>query len=99
MPCHPRVAPSAYHQCTTATSRMAGHEGSSGFELFLGHDRARILPFCADVAVDEFDDGDRRRVGDTDTRLDDAGVAAVAVGVAWRDHVEQLGELRLVHQP
>src|SRR4051812_8051868 len=79
-----------------ATGR-AGGSGGFGLEFVLG-DRARILPLGGDVAVDELDDRDRRRVGGADAGLDDAGIAAVAVRVARPQHVEQLLELRLVEQ-
>src|SRR3569623_2619081 len=38
----------------------------SGVLALLGHDRTRILPLGGDVAVDELDDRDRRRVRHAD---------------------------------
>src|SRR5438309_8045276 len=74
--------------------------GSGGFVIFLaGHDRARILTLRLDVAVDEFDDGDGSGVGGADAGLDDAGVAAVAAGIARRERVEELLELCVVEEP
>ncbi len=57
-----------------------------------------ILALGRNIAVDEFDHGHRRGVRGADAGLDDAGVTAVAVGVAGGDDVEQLGELSVVHQ-
>src|SRR5690349_16417990 len=57
--------------------------GRSGFlERILVLDRAAVLPLGVDVAVDQFDDRDRRGVRSTDAGLDDPGVAALAAGVA-----------------
>lgn len=50
--------------------------------------RARILALGGDVAVDQLDDRDRRRVGGAQAGLDDAGIAALALGVALGQHVE-----------
>ena len=47
-------------------------------ELLFVHHRAAVLALGRDVAVDEFDDRDRRGVRGADAGLDDAGVAAVA---------------------
>ncbi len=58
-----------------------------------------VLALGGDVAVDELDDRDRRGVGGANAGLDDPAIAAIALGVARGDHVEQLGELDLVHQP
>src|SRR5215217_8301467 len=55
--------------------------GLRGLELFLGHDRAAVLALGCDVTVDELDDRDRSGVAGADPGLDDARVAAVAVGV------------------
>src|SRR5690349_18754316 len=71
----------------------------SDLELFLVDHRAGILALGADVAIDELDHRDRGGVRRADAGLDDPRVAAVAAGVARSDHVEQLGELRVVHQP
>ena len=71
---------------------------ASAYSSFLGHHRARILALGRDVAIDQFDDRDRRGVRGADAGLDDAGVAAVAVGVARGQHVEQLDQLRVVEQ-
>src|SRR3546814_17666809 len=71
--------------------------GSGRLELFLvGHDRARILALGVHVAVDQLDDRDRRGVGGANAGLDDAGIAAVAVRVAFGRHVEQLLPLRVI---
>src|SRR5205814_10628143 len=70
-----------------------------GFEFFLGHDRTRILALGRGVAIDELDYRDRRCVRRANAGLDDPGVAAVAVGVALGDDVEQLVELCIVHEP
>src|SRR5262249_41251056 len=48
---------------------------------------------------DEFDDRDRGSVGRSDAGLDNPRIAAVAIGITGRKHVEELGELRVVHQP
>jgi hypothetical protein len=70
----------------------------SGLFEFLGEDRTRILALGRNVAVDEFDDRDRRGVRSAEAGLDDAGVAAVAVRVARGENVEQLGQLGIVKQ-
>src|SRR5215204_3104669 len=58
--------------------------------------RAGIQALGIDVAIDEFDHGHRRVVAVTEAGLDDAGVAALAVLVAGRQHVKQLTDLVLV---
>src|SRR3546814_9715722 len=58
----------------------------------------RILALGRNVAVDELDDRHRRRIRRADAGLDDAGIAALAIGVTRAEHVEQLGELRVVEQ-
>src|SRR5215203_5205629 len=61
--------------------------------------RAGIQTLGIDIAVDEFDHGHRRVVAVAEAGLDDAGVAALAVLVAGRQHVEQLADLILVAPP
>src|SRR3546814_5164586 len=87
------LADAALFSCRRSLRSGCGHV------LVILFDGARILALGIDVAIDEFDDRDRRRVGRTDARLDDAGIAAVAVFVARRDHGEQLDELRVGHHP
>src|SRR5947209_19807680 len=62
--------------------------------LFLALHRAGILPPRIDIAVDEFDDTERRVVAVTEARLQDAGIAAVALFVARPEHVEELFDQR-----
>src|SRR5581483_7728786 len=62
-----------------------------GFRLLLR--RPGVLAFGVDVAIDELDHRHRCVVAIAETGLDDAGVAAVAVLVAGRQHVEQLLDL------
>jgi hypothetical protein len=73
---------------------------SGGFvELVGALDRTAVLPLGGDVAVDQLDDRDRRRVRCAKAGLDDPAIAAASVGVARRQRVEQLDELRIVEQP
>src|SRR5579884_680014 len=77
---------------------LRANGGSGGGEVFLNHHWAAILTFCACVAVDELDYRDRRRIRSADAGLDDPGIAAVAARIARRNHIEELGELRVIHQ-
>ena len=91
----PRPVPkSNYH------FRSSGISRSGRFQLIgIGAlDRTGILSLGIDIAVDQFDDRDRRRVRSADAGLDHAGVTAVAVLVALGQDFEQLGELRVVLQ-
>ena len=58
--------------------------------------RARILALGLDVAVDELDHADRRRIAVAEAGLEDAGIAALALRVARAEHVEELLDDRLV---
>src|SRR5687767_3503994 len=78
---------------------MLTRRGSGGLFELLALDRARILTLGRNIAIDELDDRDRRGVGRANAGLNDAGVAAVAIGVAGGEYVEQLLELGLVQQP
>src|SRR6266536_6603289 len=59
---------------------------------FLFLHRTRILALGVDVAVDELDHGHRGVVAVAEARLDDAGVATLAVLVAGRQRVEQISD-------
>src|SRR5580700_7698964 len=60
--------------------------------------RAGIESLGVDVAVDEFDHRHRRVVAVAEAGLDDAGIAALAVLVAGRDHIEQFpGLIEVAH--
>src|SRR5262249_2648461 len=52
--------------------------------------RSGILPLRLDVAVDELDDCDRGGIAVAEAGLEHAGIAAAAVLVAGREHLEQL---------
>src|SRR5436190_7043506 len=52
--------------------------------------RPGILAARVDIAVNQLDDTDRRRVAVAVAGLEHAGVAAVARGVARPKHIEQL---------
>src|SRR6185437_1741791 len=77
----------------------SGWRSSGGFELFLTHQRTAVLTLGADVTVYELDHGDRRSIRRADAGLNDTGVAAVAVRITRSEHVEELGQLCIVHQP
>src|SRR5688572_22723817 len=70
-----------------------------GFLELLADHRAAVLALGVEVAVDQLDDAHRRGVAGAQAGLDDTGIAAVAVGVALRQHVEQLDQLGVVEQP
>src|SRR5215472_705360 len=61
-----------------------------GFALFVGRGWAGIFALCLRVAVDELDDRHRSVVAVAITGLDDAGVAAAAVGITVRQGRHQL---------
>src|ERR1700751_1877985 len=63
------------------------------FGFFLLLHRAGVLALGIDVAIDELDHGHRGIVAVAEAGLDDAGVAALAVLVAGRQHIEQLLDL------
>src|SRR5256885_11547 len=94
-----RLALSTYPQARRIAPVTLEPKRLGGFELFFAQHRTRVLTLGGDVAVDELDHRNWRRVGRTDAGLDHARVAAVTIGVARREHVEQFGELDLVHQP
>src|SRR3546814_2782044 len=78
------LADAALFSCRRSRRSGCGHV------LVILFDGARILALGIDVAIDEFDDRDRRRVGRTDARLDDAGIAAVARS---EEHTSELQSL------
>jgi len=58
--------------------------------------RAGIQALCFDIAVDELDHPNRRRIAMTEARLEDPGVTALAILVARRQHIEELLDDNLV---
>jgi hypothetical protein len=60
--------------------------------------RTGVLTLGRSVAVNQLNHGDRGSVRRAETGLDDAGVAASTTGVARREDVEQLDELRVVQK-
>src|SRR3546814_1507468 len=77
------------------TKRFVRSASGGSIQIVIAHDRPRILALGRNVAVDELDDRHRRRIRRADAGLDDAGIAALAIGVTRAEHVEQLGELRV----
>ena len=57
-------------------------------------DRAGILTLGRDVAIDEFDHGQRRVVAIAEAGLQDARIAAVTILVTRAENVEELAEQR-----
>src|SRR3546814_4099555 len=80
------------------SKRFVRSASGGSIQIVIAHDRPRILALGRNVAVDELDDRHRRRIRRADAGLDDAGIAALAIGVTRAEHVEQLGELRVVEQ-
>src|SRR5690606_11372156 len=64
--------------------------------VVLGEGRAGILALGIDVAIDEFDHGQRGIVAIAEAGLEDAQVAAIALLVARAENGEELGHLSLV---
>src|SRR5215469_2636866 len=90
-----------YRFSALQTRWMQGRAGLSGFgfALFAGRGWAGVFALCLGVAVDEFDDRHCGVVAIAIAGLDDASVAAAAVGVALRQDRHQLfGESRILQR-
>ena len=79
-------------------SSRSGGSGRFGLIFLDALDRTAILALGVRIAIDQFDDADRSGVRSADAGLDHAGIAAIAIGVARREDVEQLLQLGVIEE-
>src|SRR5256886_802433 len=68
----------------------SGRRRRFGLRLRLLLHGSGVLPLRRDVAIDKLDHRDSRGIAVAEARLEHSGIAAVAVLVAWAQHLEQL---------